>query len=83
MRIVRMTAHRHLRTMTVLDDPTSAFRCLDCGAAFILPETGAPDETLICTGCEKLLGVFATYDARRTERRWIITSGRPDLYKPN
>ena len=77
-----MTTRRQLRTMTALDDPTSAFRCFDCGAGFVLPETGAPYEALNCAGCHKFLGVFATYDAQRTERRWIITSGRPDRYQP-
>jgi hypothetical protein len=77
-----MTAHRHLRLTPDTDDPTSSFRCFDCGETFALPETGEPDDALICTGCRKILGAFATYDAQRLERRWIITSGRPDKYKP-
>lgn len=77
-----MTTRRQLRTMTALDDPTSAFRCFDCGVGFVLPETGEPNEALSCAGCQKVLGRFATFAARRTERRWIITSGRPEQYQP-
>lgn len=69
--------------MTAPDDPTSSFACLDCGVLFILPDTGEPDDGLICAGCQRRLGVYATFDARRRERRWIITNGRPDLYKPS
>jgi hypothetical protein len=77
-----MTTPRQLRWTTAPEDPTSSFRCFDCGEGFILAETGEPEDALICAGCGARLGAYAAFDARRWERRWIITSGRPDQYRP-
>lgn len=78
-----MTNLRQLRPTTNHTDPTSAFICLDCGVPFVLPDTGQANDALVCSGCRRNLGVFATFDARRRERRWIITNGRPDQYQPH